>query len=165
VVGPGRIRGLQVGQSFVRIRPQAGAVGAQFLLWSGLRRRGDSVRVSVDSVPMRVVDITASSGPPITAEGPVTFTAAWVGGAGAPPDSVRWQVDRSTNGPGIDTTAVSGLDFVYVVEAGSYSLQVFATPFAGNRLRGGYAEDYPVCTGSGGGGEGTQRDEGCGGSS
>lgn len=113
---------------------------------------------------MRVTDISTPDGPPITWQGVHVFSASWIGGAGGAPDSIRWRIDDTRTGPGIDDSVMvrGSLELQRLIQDGSYSLQFTALPYQGGQAGSAYAEDYPVCTGGGAGSSGTDADAGCG---
>jgi hypothetical protein len=156
-----------VGNGTARIRatlPTSRLPLTGYVAWSPLAVRGDGFDVTVVDPPLRVIDITTPEGPPLTRDGYHTFTAVWTGGPGGTPDSVRWQIDDSRTGPGIDVTIMrrGSMELTRLIQAGSYSLQFTALPYKSGQAGSAYAEDYPVCTDNGGL-AGTDADEGCGG--
>jgi hypothetical protein len=135
-----------------------------YVAWSPLAVLGDGFTLTVVDAPLRITDISTPEGPPLTRAGYHTFTAAWTGGPGGTPDSVRWQIDDTRTGPGIDVTIMrrGSLDLTRLIQAGDYSLQISALPYKAGQPGSAYAEDYPVCTGDGGL-SGTDAEGGCGG--
>ena len=98
--------------------------------------------------PLRVTDISIGGSTPVTSSGYKSLTAS-VSGSYGYPVTIRWRVSYS-NGvrPPLDFHDDQWTS-VYVA-AGSYTLSVTATPGTGY----GIQENFPVCTGSDGGGGG-----------
>jgi hypothetical protein len=155
------------GAAWIKVRPQA---VPGYRAWMPFAVLGDSVRVTVAAppppppAPLRITDIWTPEGPPLTQAGSHTFTATWTGGPGGTPDSVRWQIDDTRTGPGIDVTVMrrGSMQLTRLIQAGDYSLQFTALPYKGGQAGFAYAEDFPVCTGDGGQ-AGTNAEGGCGG--
>jgi hypothetical protein len=165
----GVVTALSAGETRVVVRPDTSSLPAAMQVWSPFLLFGDSVNVTVAAPPapppLRIVDIATPEGPPIVREGLHQFSASWSGGNGSAPDSVRWQLDDTRTGPGIDVTIMvrGSLNLIRAIQGGSYSLQVTALPYQGGASGSAYAEDYPVCTEGGAGSSGTDADAGCGG--
>jgi hypothetical protein len=153
----GKVVGVAVGTTKVRLRGLQSSVPSGYQLWRPFRDVGDSVAVSVVAPPPISPHILLDE-VPVYNEGWHTFT--YVGNGS--PGSLGWTIDDSrttTINPDM-TFTTSGWTTDVWISGGSYTLRVMA---------GNVIQDFPVCTyGSeslaGGGSKGpptTEAVEGC----
>lgn len=130
----GKVFGVAVGTTKVRLRGLQTSVPSGYQLWRPFRDVGDSVAVSVVAPPPISPHILLDE-IPVYNEGWHTFT--FVGNG--TPGTLHWAIDDSRTTTIIPDTAftTSAWTAIVWIAAGSYNLRVSA---------GGVTQDFPVCT-------------------
>jgi hypothetical protein len=154
----GTITAQATGQTTVRAKLIGSSVPSTYQISGVMAQDGQGIAVTVSTAPppgpgFRVYDITGVP-QPITASATYTFRAQVVDGGDPATLQVKWDIWASNQAFDSISTAYGSTSYSLRVPAGSYRIRAYARPRNGTVYGGGYIEDFPVCTGSGGGGNG-----------